>query len=223
MPVDELQMGKLLLPVLLCLASAHAGEPAEVAHGLVRAETLYPPPLEEVRYATTYNFTGHVLYPFPAIFLHKDTATALQRVIEDLASQGLGLKIYDGYRPLSVQGKMWEIVPDERYVSDPLKSRGRHTRGTAVDITLVDHLGNDLRMPTPYDDFTEKAHRTSDKWTGEERANSLKLEAVMKNHGFVPFPFEWWHYDLADWQKYPPLNISFEELARGVTTAKPVE
>ncbi len=222
MPVEEAQMKKSILLVFLCLAWAHAEEPREVIHGLVRAGTIYPPPLEEVRYATTYNFTGHVLYPFPAVFLHKDAAAALQKVQEELATQGLGLKIYDGYRPLSVQAKMWQIVPDERYVSDPQKSKGKHTRGTAVDVALVDHMGNELRMPTTYDDFTEKAHRTSDKWSGEERANSLKLEAVMKKFGFEPFVYEWWHFDLAGWQNYPPLNISFDELARGVQTTTPV-
>ena len=215
-------MKQLLVFLLLALACAHAGDPPEIAHGFVRAETIYPPPLEEVRYASTYNFTGHVLYPFPAVFLHKDAAAALQKVQEDLASQGLGLKIYDGYRPLSVQARMWQIVPDERYVSDPLKSRGRHTRGTAVDVMLVDPMGNDLHMPTPFDDFTEKAHRNSGKWTGEERANCLKLEAAMKKRGFIPFPYEWWHFDLADWEKYPPLDISFEDLARGLSTTKPV-
>ena len=220
--VEEWRMKKLLVILLLGLARAHAGNPPEIAHGFVRAETIYPPPLEEVRYASTYNFTGHVLYPFSAVFLHKDAAAALQKVQEDLASQGLGLKIYDGYRPLSVQARMWQIVPDERYVSDPLKSRGKHTRGTAVDVTLVDPMGNELRMPTPYDDFTEKAHRNSDKWTGEERANCLKLEAAMKRQGFVPFPYEWWHFDLASWEKYPPLDISFEDLARWVSTTKPV-
>jgi len=210
------------LLLLLGLAPCFAGEQPEIACGLVRAATIYPPPLEEVRYATTYNFTGHVMYPFPAVFLHQDAAAALQQVQEELSSQGLGLKIYDGYRPLSVQAKMWQIVPDERYVSDPLKSQGKHTRGTAVDVTLVDYLGNELRMPTPYDSFTEKAHRDSEKWTSAESANSRKLEAAMKKYGFVPFLYEWWHYDLADWQNYPPLDISFEDLARGEPLTKAV-
>jgi len=210
--------------LLLLLAPLYLLQGAdEVAHGLLRAHTIYPPPLEEVRYATTYNFTGHLLYPFPAVYLHRDTAAALQKVQEELASQGLGLKVFDGYRPISVQARMWAIVPDERYVSDPLKSKGKHTRGTAVDVTLVDHLGNELPMPTGYDDFSEKAHRDSGKWSLEQRTNSLKLEAVMKKHGFEPFPFEWWHYDLRGWENYPPLDISFEELARGVETAKPAE
>ncbi len=200
--------------VFVAGASVLYSQTADPMHGLVRARTLYPPPLEEVRYATTYNFTGHVLYPFPAVFLHRDAAAALQKVQDELAAEGLGLKIYDGYRPLSVQARMWQIVPDERYVSDPAKSQGKHTRGTAVDVTLVDRMGNELPMPTPYDDFTEKAHRDSADWSIEARKNSLKLEAVMTKHGFVAFPFEWWHYDLSNWQDYPPLDVTFEELVR---------
>jgi zinc D-Ala-D-Ala dipeptidase len=109
---------------------------------------------------------------------------------------------------------MWELIRDERYVSDPTKSKGKHTRGTAVDVTLVDHRGNELTMPTLYDDFSERAHRFSAKWTTEERTNSLKLEAVMRKHGFIPFAFEWWHYDFVGWENYPSLDISFETLAR---------
>lgn len=206
---------------------AHAQAPTPPAvkeHHLVNARTIQPPLLQEVRYATTFNFTGHVLYPFPAVFVHKDVAAALQAIQLDLAQEGLGLKIYDGYRPLSVQGKMWNYVSDERYVSDPNKSRGKHTRGTAVDVTLVDRLGNELPMPTAYDDFTEKAHRSSQAgWSPEARKNSLKLEAVMKKHGFIPFPYEWWHFDYTGWEKYPPLDISFEELGQGIRVTLPLD
>jgi D-alanyl-D-alanine dipeptidase len=212
--------------LILAAVLAASGVVAQVAplpeHNLVNARAIQPPLLQEVRYATAFNFTGRVLYPFPAVFLHKDVATALQKVQRDLAAEGLGLKIYDGYRPLAVQGLMWEAVPDERYVSDPSKSRGRHTRGVAVDVTLVDRLGNELAMPTPYDDFTEKAHRSSTSWTAEQRENSEKLEAVMKKHGFVPFPYEWWHYDFKNWENYPPLDIGFDDLSRGIRVAEPV-
>lgn len=198
-----------------------AAQPMAVEHNLVNVGMIYPALLQEIRYATTYNFTGRTLYPFPTAFVHRDVATALQKVQEELGWEGLGLKIYDGYRPISVQAKMWSLVPDERYVSDPGKSKGKHTRGTAVDVTLVDRIGNDLKMPTAYDDFTEKAHRFSKKWSALERKNSLKLEAIMKKHGFTPFPYEWWHYDYKDWEKYPPLDITFEELGKGVKTAVP--
>lgn len=199
-----------------------APSPAPMAHHLVNLQEIHPPLLQEIRYATTHNFTGQVLYPFPAAFVHRDVARALQKIQADLQKEGLGLKIYDGYRPLSIQARMWKLVPDERYVSNPATSRGRHARGTAVDITLVDRLGNELPMPSNYDAFTEKAHREGKGWTAEQRANSEKLEAVMKKHGFIPYPFEWWHFDWKNWEKYPPLDISFEELARGKKTAVPV-
>jgi zinc D-Ala-D-Ala dipeptidase len=188
--------------------------PSPLEHHLVNVTTIYPPLLQEIRYATACNFTGQVLYPFPAAFVHRDVAAALRRVQQDLRKEGLCLKIYDGYRPGSIQFKMWELVRDERYVSDPVKGKGKHTRGTAVDVTLVDRLGNELAMPTAYDDFSEKAHRFSAAWTKEERTNSLKLEAVMKKHGFIPFPFEWWHFDYVGWENYPSLDISFEALSR---------
>lgn len=213
----------ILLAAGLGLSSAAADLAPLPEHHLVNVRTIQPPLLQEIRYATPYNFTKRVLYPFPAAYLHRDVAAALQKVQQDLAAEGLGLKIYDGYRPLAVQGLMWEAVPDERYVSDPSKSRGRHTRGVAVDVTLVDNLGNELPMPTPYDDFTEKAHRSAAaSWTPEQRKNSEKLEAVMKKHGFLPFPYEWWHFDFWGWDKYPPLNISFEDLDRGIRVAEPV-
>jgi len=189
---------------------------AAIVHGLVDVNTISPRPLLEVRYATPYNFTGRPLYPFPAVYVHRDVAAALQRVQAELAAEGLGLKIYDGYRPFSVQELMWKAVPDERYVSNPAKSKGKHTRGTAVDVTLVDRMGNELPMPTPYDDFTDLAHRlNSPSWRPDQRKNSLKLEALMKKHGFIPFAFEWWHYDYKDWESHPPLDVSFEELAAG--------
>jgi D-alanyl-D-alanine dipeptidase len=133
------------------------------------------------------------------------------------------LKIYDGYRPLSVQQKMWDLVRDERYVSNPAVNRGRHTRGTAVDVTLIDRMGNDLDMPSTFDDFTEAAHRDAKTMTATQRANMRKLEAAMAAHGFEPYPFEWWHYDFRGWKNYPVLDISFPALANGEIFVKPVE
>lgn len=208
--------------LLLLSLVVFAAQAAPVPHRLVDLATLQPPPLFEIRYASPYNFTGAVLYPAARAWLHRDAAAALERVQRDLARDGLGLKVFDGYRPLSVQQRMWDLIRDERYVSNPAVNRGRHTRGTAVDVTLVDKLGNELAMPTPFDDFTEAAHRDAKTITPEQRANLDKLEAAMARHGFELYPFEWWHYDLKGWKGYPVLDVSIEALARGDTTAEPV-
>ena len=169
------------------------------------------------------NFTGQKLYPAPAAWLHENAAKALEAVQAELRQRGLGLKVFDGYRPLRVQQMMWDLIRDERYVSNPAVNRGRHTRGTAVDVALVDKMGDPLPMPTGYDEFSEKAHRDSDEASPEAAANSKLLEEVMTRHGFEPFLTEWWHFDLKGWKDYPVLDISMEELAAGIKTATPVE
>ena len=193
------------------LFAAHA---ESAPHGLVGLETVNPPCLAEVRYATRHNFTGRVLYPLPRVFLHRDAARSLARVQRDLQKRGIGIKVWDAYRPLSVQQKMWNLIRDERYVSNPAKNKGRHTRGTAVDVTLVDKLGRELPMPSDFDDFSERAHRDYAGGTTAQRRNRQLLEDVMQKHGFVGFPTEWWHFDLANWEDYPPLDLSIEDLAR---------
>lgn len=204
--------GLCLAFLFLFLPAAWAGTPA---HQLVPLETVRPPCLPEVRYASRYNFTGKQLYPVPRLWLHRDTARALARVQADLARRGLGLKVWDAFRPLSVQWKMWNLVRDERYVSNPAKNQGRHTRGTAVDVTLVDKLGRELPMPSDFDDFSKRAHRDYRGGTAEQRRNRLLLQTVMEKHGFTGYPTEWWHFDLRNWEKYPVPDLSPAELAAG--------
>lgn len=204
-PSDRLRRLFFFLPVLgslvgFFLAGCAATAPAP---GLVSLDSVQPPVLPEVRYATRHNFTGEVLYPTPQLRLHRDTARALQQVQRDLQKSGLGLKVYDAYRPLAVQQKMWDLIRDERYVSNPAKNKGRHTRGTAVDVTLIDRRGRELPMPSDFDDFTGRAHRAYPGGTVEERRNRQVLEEAMTRRGFLPFPDEWWHFDLKNWEKYP--------------------
>jgi len=165
----------------------------------------------DIRYATENNFTKHAVYPDAKCYLREPVVKALSRVQSALKLRGLGLKLYDCYRPLSVQKKFWALVPDERYVADPAKG-SRHNRGAAVDVTLVDDHGDELPMPSGYDDFTEKAHR--DYHRGNKRAlrNRDLLAKAMQAEGFVPFATEWWHFDFRDWEKYPIEDISFAEL-----------
>ena len=166
----------------------------------------------DLRYATPNNFVHATLYPVAKAYLQRDAANALAEVQHDLATQGLGLKIFDAYRPLSVQQRMWNLIHDERYVSNPAINAGRHTRGTAVDLTLVDRDGKELSMPTPFDDFTEKAHRDAPGIPADAAHNAKLLETTMIKHGFLPFPFEWWHFDYRDWKKHPPLDVPLDQL-----------
>lgn len=164
---------------------------------------------QEMVYATPKNFMKKTVYPSPKCLLRKSVADALSRVQSKLKMEGIGLKVWDCYRPLSVQKKMWEIMPDDRYVMDPKKG-SKHNRGAAVDITLVGKDGENLEMPTPFDDFTEKAHRHYAGSTKTALRNKKRLEEAMSSEGFIGIPTEWWHFDFKDWEKYPledvPIN-----------------
>ena len=174
--------------------------------GLVSLLQLQPRPLFELRYASPYNFLGSTLYAELNPQLRCQVALALQLVQRDLAAQGLGLKVWDAYRPLAVQQRMWEAIRDERYVSNPAVNAGRHTRGTAVDVTLVNRSGQELPMPTGFDDFTEAAHRQAPGTTPERARHAQQLQDAMKRRGFQGLPSEWWHFDWHDWQRYPVLR-----------------
>lgn len=162
----------------------------------------------DIRYATENNFLKRKVYPAARCVLRGAAAQALSQVQNDLVKQGLGLKVYDCYRPLSVQKLMWEILPDSRYVANPTKG-SRHNRGAAVDLTLVDRNGKELEMPTDFDDFTEKAFRNSKTATTQAQKNSLLLENAMKKYGFIPLATEWWHFDAPGWDKFSILDIPF--------------
>ncbi len=169
----------------------------------------------DIRYATENNFLHRPLYTQAVCYLHFDVATALHRVQQEARKRGLSLKIFDGYRPLHVQVLMWEAIRDERYVSNPYKSRGRHTRGTAVDLTLLNSLGQELKMPSQFDEFSEQAYAHFEDLSQEANRNGALLKALMEHEGFIAYPFEWWHFDFSGWNddaKYPALDLSFETI-----------
>ena len=183
-------------------------------YGLVNVATI-PGIRFDIRYATENNFMSSAIYPEAACYLRKEAAAALQDVQNELASIGLGVKVFDGYRPLSVQQAMWNRIQDERYVSNPKVDQGRHTRGTAVDLTIVDLHGQELEMPTPFDDCTELAHSNNQSVSEAAKKNRSLLKEVMERHHFVQLPSEWWHFDYEGWKddvRFPPLNVSFEML-----------
>lgn len=188
--------------------SLSAGAPSLHCRGtdLVSLLQLEPRPLFELRYASPYNFLGTTLYAGLEPRLRCPVALALQRVQRDLAREGLGLKVWDAYRPLAVQQRMWDRIRDPRYVSDPAVNAGRHTRGTAVDVTLVDRLGRELPMPSDFDDFSAAAHRDAPGTPAVAAANARRLRQAMERHGFQSFATEWWHFDWRDWQELAPIR-----------------
>ncbi len=183
------------------------------AAGLVEPVRLAPSMLLDIRYATANNFTGQPVYPSARCFLRADIARRLSAVQARLQSQGLGLKVFDCYRPFSVQEIFWKIMPDERYVLEPVRKDGkmvkssRHNRGAAVDVTLVDSSGAEMPMPTEYDDFSDRAHRGSPNASPEAARNSTLLEQAMKAQGFIPLSTEWWHFDGPGWEAFEPLDL----------------
>ena len=169
---------------------------------LVRVLDFIPDIREELAYATTENFTGEQIYDFYNAYLRYGTVQKLAAACEELESQGLGVLIWDGFRPVSAQAALWEICPDPKYVSHPVTGTRAHCRGNAVDLTLFDlETGEILRMPTGFDDFSALADRDYSDCDPEAAANARLLESVMKNHGFKPYSAEWWHF--TDTDSYP--------------------
>lgn len=198
---------RLRVLVISALVAAAAACASRQPGDLVELNRVIPTICLQIRYATTDNFTHHKVYDSARCFLRRGTALKLKGVQDELRAKGLGLKVWDGYRPLSVQKIFWALVPDERYVANPAKG-SRHNRGAAVDLTLV-HLKNcsELKMPTPHDDLSVRAHRDYINLPPEAIANRKILEDVMTRHGFIGLPTEWWHFDDTDWQRYPILDV----------------
>ena len=179
---------------------------------LVQIVSINPKIKLDIRYATTNNITGIILYASDRCYLRKSTALKLNNVQNELEKQGLGLKIFDGYRPRAIQYKLWDACPDKNYVADP-KNGSRHNRGAAVDLTLIDTVtGEELEMPSGFDEMNERAHRTYETMTSLAAKNCKLLEDIMVKYGFIPLPTEWWHFDDEHWQEYDLLDIPTEQL-----------
>lgn len=148
----------------------------------------------DLRYAGSDNFTSVPIYVFQDAYLRYGTVMKLNKVCEELKEHDVYLKIWDAFRPASAQFKLWSIYPDPNYVADPNRGFSAHTRGNTLDVTLVDSQGNELPMPSEFDDFSDAANRDYAKCTEEERQNAMLLESVMEKNGFRGYWGEWWHF-----------------------------
>lgn len=184
---------------------------AKLPNDLQDMATLSPGIQIYLPYATTNNFTHQKVYTYTHCYLLPEVAQQLAQVQQELATHGFGLKLWDCFRPLAAQRKFWAIMPDERYVSNPQKG-GLHTRGTAVDLTLVDSKGQELPMPTQFDDFSAAAHRKNPNLSPAVKKRLALLEQVMKKHHFIGLSTEWWHFDYQTWRQHPPLEVDLNLL-----------
>ncbi|WP_244139406.1 M15 family metallopeptidase [Mucilaginibacter ginkgonis] len=168
--------------------------------------------LLDVRYATTNNFMHAVMYPQARAFARLPVYHALLAIQHDLEKQGLGLKIFDGYRPYNITVKFYNMTRDTSFVANPAHG-SKHNRGCAIDLTIVDlKTGKEIEMPTGYDSFTKAAAAKFEPVSATAKKNRQLLQDEMTSHGFQILPTEWWHFDFIGWQQYKLLDIPFSQL-----------
>lgn len=165
---------------------------------LVRVKTYIPDIIVELKYATTDNFTGEKIYEFSDAYLRYGTVKKLAEVQKELRADGMGLKIWDAFRPVSAQFRLWEVCPDATYVANPNNGFSSHSRGNTVDVTLVLIDGSEIQMPTGFDDFTHLANRDYSDCDATAANNAIILENMMIEYGFNAYSGEWWHYSDTD-------------------------
>lgn len=149
----------------------------------------------DMKYATEDNFLKAKVYDCAECFLRLKTVKALVKANKKFIRKGYRIQLFDCYRPLDIQKRMWQIVSNPEYVADPAKG-SIHNRGGAVDITLVDSNGIALDMGTPFDFFGPEAGHYFENLSDEVKQNRLRLKRIMQKSGFIPFNSEWWHYNL---------------------------
>ena len=160
----------------------------------VKVKDYIPDIVLELKYANASNFTGTVVYNFTDAYLRYSTVLKLMDVQAELREQGLRLKIWDAFRPLEAQEKLWYAKPDPNYISNPWSGTNSHSRGNTVDLTLVDAAGKELEMPTGFDDFSSYADRNYSDCTDAAAKNAMLLQEVMEKYGFNGLQTEWWHF-----------------------------
>jgi D-alanyl-D-alanine dipeptidase len=166
----------------------------------------------DIRYATKNNFAKIAVYKQAKAFARLPVVEALRNVQNELNKSGIGLKIFDGYRPYSVTVKFYELASDKSFVANP-KDGSRHNRGCAIDLTLINlKTGKELEMPTPYDSFAPEAAANFDKLSEQVLKNRALLINTMEKNGFKVLSNEWWHFDFNGWKNFELMDIPFEDL-----------
>lgn len=161
----------------------------------------------DIAYATPDNFTGRPVYARAACYLHPEAEALLCRAVELATRQDLRLKIFDAFRPAEAQWALWTHTPDPEFLADPRRG-SPHSRGAAVDLTLMDRDGNDLDMGTGFDAFTPRSHHGNGDISLPAQKNRLLLLGLMTTAGWDFYRNEWWHYQLFDARRLPLISDS---------------
>ena len=159
----------------------------------------------DIAYATPRNFTGKPVYARPGCYLHADAAARLARAVDLAAALGLKLKIFDAFRPSEAQWVLWRFRPDPGFLADPRRG-SPHSRGVAIDLTLLDAAGNELDMGTGFDAFTPLSHHANRDIAPAAQRNRFLLLGLMTAAGWDFYGNEWWHYQLFEPKRYPVLG-----------------
>jgi len=163
----------------------------------------------DMKYATDDNFLKAKVYDCAECFLRLKTVVALVEANKEFVKKGYRIKLFDCYRPLDIQKRMWKIVSNPQYVADPAKG-SIHNRGGAVDITLVNSDGKELDMGTPFDFFGVEASHGYTKLSEEVKNNRILLKSIMTANNFNSFDSEWWHYNLKSGLKDNVSNVKWD-------------
>jgi D-alanyl-D-alanine dipeptidase len=188
---------------LVVAASSPAAPP------LVDAATLVPDAVLDLRYATARNVVGRPLYPHGArCLLLPAVAARLARAAADLRARGFRLRVYDCYRPLSVQRLLFAKESRPGFVADPDRGGSHHNRGAAVDVGLAGPAGEDVELPTDFDSFTKRARANAIAGvSAAARAHRQALREAMETAGFTPSRSEWWHFSAPEARGAPLRDV----------------
>lgn len=197
-------LAPLLFFAVAITAQSLGAEPGELS--LVDIQSIDPSIVVELRYAGPNNITGHALYPpGTRALVRPEVARRLAIAQQFLRRYWHGLKIWDAYRPRSVQVQLWRAAPGNVYVTDPETANGSlHTWGVAVDATLVDSHNQSVMMPTDFDDFSPAAMLIYRGPNQHIQSNLALLQAAMGAAGFYGHLMEWWHFIAPEWKNHVP-------------------
>lgn len=179
-------------------------------NGLIELPKLDDTFIIDLKYATEDNFTGKKIYNVSKCIIHKGTAKKLISANNEFKKLGYRIKIFDAYRPYSVQQILWDAASNKSYIANPKKG-SVHNRGAAVDITLADSKGKELPMPSGYDEFSKRAHLDYLDCPDVQIKNRELLGKIMVKHGFKRISKEWWHFEDTDAKNYPTQDIPLED------------